>query len=95
MHQGDFVEVFVDCDLAVCEQRDPKGLYAKARVGEIPNFTVISAPYEPPVSPELIVRTADHSVEQCARQIVSFLKERGYATDPDEPRSPTRQLIKS
>jgi adenylylsulfate kinase len=70
--------VFVDCDLAVCEERDPKGLYRKARSGEIPQFTGISAPYEAPEAPELVVDTARYEVEQSADQVIAFLEETGY-----------------
>ena len=72
-----FVEVFVDCDLAVCEERDPKGLYKKARAGQIPEFTGISAPYEAPESPELVVDTAKLSLEESAAQVVAFLEAKG------------------
>jgi len=74
----EFIEVFIDTPLEVCESRDPKGLYEKARKGEIPNFTGISSPYEAPVNPEIHVKTADQSIEACAAQIVDYLKEKGY-----------------
>ena len=74
---GDFVEVLVDCPLDVCEGRDVKGLYAKARAGQIPEFTGISAPYEAPLTPELTLETATHSVEQSVAQIVGYLEGRG------------------
>lgn len=74
---ADFVEVFVDTPLDVCEQRDPKGLYKKARAGEIPHFTGISSPYEPPVAPEVHLRTASQSVEEAAEQVVQALVARG------------------
>lgn len=70
-----FVEVFVDTPLAVCEQRDPKGLYKKARAGDIPHFTGISSPYEAPESPEVHLRTAEMSVEQAAEQVVNYLRK--------------------
>ena len=72
-----FLEVFVDAPLAVCEERDVKGLYAKARAGEIPEFTGISAPYEAPEQPELVVRTAGASVDDAVSRIVALLAERG------------------
>lgn len=78
MNEGDFLEVFVDCDLAVCEERDPKGLYRKARSGEIPQFTGISAPYETPEAPELVVNTARYDVEESADQVIAFLEQTGY-----------------
>lgn len=74
---GDFVEVFVSAPVEVCEQRDPKGLYAKARAGEIAEFTGISAPYEAPEAPELRLDTQNEDVETCARRLVAFLEERG------------------
>ena len=74
---GDFVEVLVDCPLDVCERRDVKGLYAKARAGQIPEFTGISAPYEAPLKPELTLQTATQSVEQSVAQILGYLEGRG------------------
>ncbi len=75
--EGDFVEVYVEADVATCEARDPKGLYKKARAGEIPEFTGISAPYEPPDEPELVLSTADLSVEQSVTRLVAHLEARG------------------
>jgi adenylylsulfate kinase len=75
---GDFIEVFVDCPIEECERRDPKGLYKKAREGKIPNFTGISAPYEAPEQPEIVLRTAEHDVETCARQVIDYLEANGY-----------------
>jgi adenylylsulfate kinase len=75
--EGGFVEVFVDCPLEVCEQRDVKGLYAKARAGEIPDFSGISAPYEPPVSPELVVHTAEDDLYTCVGQVLACLEDLG------------------
>jgi adenylylsulfate kinase len=75
---GDFAEVFVDCDLATCEARDPKGLYAKARRGEIPEFTGVSAPYEAPVAAELTVHSDRSDVDACAAQILGYLASHGY-----------------
>jgi bifunctional enzyme CysN/CysC len=69
----DFHEIYVKADLDTCEQRDPKGLYRKARAGEIQDFTGISAPYEEPVAPELIVDTADHTIDECVQQIVDYV----------------------
>jgi adenylylsulfate kinase len=74
---GEFIEIFVDCPLSVCEERDPKGLYKKARAGQIPDFTGISAPYEAPASPELDIRTAEGTVEECAEQVVNYLVDTG------------------
>ena len=66
MQPGDFIEVYVDCPVEVCEQRDVKGLYKKARAGEIKEFTGISAPYEAPTKPELMIDTSGQSVEKSA-----------------------------
>jgi adenylylsulfate kinase len=68
-----FIEVFIDTPLAVCEQRDPKALYAKARAGNIPDFTGISAPFEAPENPDLTLRTASMSVEKAVDMIVDYL----------------------
>jgi len=77
LDEGDFVEIFVNTPLALCEQRDPKGLYKKARSGEIPNFTGISDPYEPPITPELEIRTAELTVEAAASLVLDLLEQRG------------------
>lgn len=74
---GDFIEVFVDASLETCESRDPKGLYKKARAGEISNFTGISSPYEPPVSPELVLDSNRLSPPELARQVVEQLLKLG------------------
>ncbi len=74
---SDFIEVFVDAPLEVCEQRDPKGLYKKARAGEIKNFTGIDDPYEAPASPELVLKSADHTPDVLAGQVVQYLREAG------------------
>jgi adenylylsulfate kinase len=76
--EGDFVEVYVDAPLEVCEQRDPKGLYKRARAGEIPEFTGISAPYEAPENPELVLHTGDESPEKSAERVIAYLAEKGY-----------------
>ena len=73
----DFIEVFVDTPLQICEQRDPKGLYKKARSGEIKNFTGISDPYEAPNSPELVLAGGDKPPEVLANQVVEFLRTTG------------------
>jgi adenylylsulfate kinase len=77
---GDFIEVYVKCDLAVCESRDTKGLYKKARAGEVKEFTGISAPYEEPLHAELVLDAATESVEECAQNVVAMLKSRGIVT---------------
>lgn len=74
---GDFLEVHVDADVATCESRDPKGLYKKARAGEIPEFTGISAPYEAPQNPELVLDTAALSLEQSVNALLEFLEKQG------------------
>ena len=73
----DFIEIFVSADLSVCEARDPKGLYKKARAGEIKGFTGIDAPYEAPLNPELIVETNKHDIEASAQIVVDYLVEEG------------------
>src|SRR6185369_1627224 len=77
MKAGDFIEVHVDCPVEVCEQRDVKGLYKKARAGEIKEFTGISAPYEAPNSPELTINTSGQTVEASALQILGYLERAG------------------
>ena len=74
----DFVEVFADAPLEVCEQRDVKGLYAKARAGEIKGFTGIDDPYEPPENPEIVCKTGEQSVEDSAQQVIGKLVELKY-----------------
>jgi bifunctional enzyme CysN/CysC len=74
--EGEFVEIFVDTPVEICEQRDPKGLYGKARRGEFRNFTGIDSPYERPENPELILNTAAESAEDLADGIVQFLRRR-------------------
>ncbi|KIP03322.1 hypothetical protein PHLGIDRAFT_130221 [Phlebiopsis gigantea 11061_1 CR5-6] len=73
-----FIEVFVDAPLAVVEQRDPKGLYKKARAGEIKDFTGISAPYEAPVSPEVHIKTDECDVAEAVRRITAYLSENSF-----------------
>ena len=74
---GEFIEIYVKCSLEECERRDPKGLYKKARRGEIKDFTGISAPYEEPVHPELVVETEQETVETSVRKILNYLSEKG------------------
>ncbi len=76
--EGAFVEVHVSADLEVCEERDPKGLYKKARSGEIPNFTGISAPYEAPEKAELVVVTSNATVEESTAEVIAYLEKAGY-----------------
>jgi adenylyl-sulfate kinase len=77
VRDGAFIEIFVDTPLEVCEQRDPKGLYAKARAGIIPQFTGISAPYEAPQAPELRLETAGRSIDDCAGEVIALLVDKG------------------
>jgi adenylylsulfate kinase len=72
----EFIEVYVDTPLDVCEQRDPKGLYQKARAGQIKNFTGLDSPYEAPDKPEITLKTAEQTIDQSVEQIVSNLKQR-------------------
>lgn len=76
--EGEFVEVFVDTPIDVCESRDPKGLYKKARAGEIKNFTGIDDPYEAPENPEITLRTDQSSIEESVVQIIATLTQDGY-----------------
>lgn len=76
----DFIEIFVSADLSVCEARDPKGLYKKARAGEIKGFTGIDAPYEAPLHPQLIVETDKHNIEMSAKIVVDYLVQEGIIT---------------
>jgi bifunctional enzyme CysN/CysC len=76
MAEGEFIEIFVDTPLSEAERRDVKGLYAKARAGELPNFTGIDSPYEPPESPELRIDTTAMSAEQAADAVIAMLEKR-------------------
>jgi len=78
-----FVEVFVDAPIEICEQRDPKGIYKKARRGEIKGFTGIDAPYEPPTNPELVIKTAELSPQEGAMKILGYLVEKGHLMLPN------------
>jgi adenylyl-sulfate kinase len=75
---ADFIEIFVDAPLEVCESRDVKGLYKKARAGGIPSFTGISSPYEAPESPEIHLPTGEESLDQSVERVLSYLRDRGY-----------------
>jgi adenylylsulfate kinase len=77
MKPGDFIEVFVDAPLEVCESRDPKGLYKKARAGEIKGFTGIDDPYEAPVKAELVLNAASKDAETLANEVISYLRSTG------------------
>lgn len=81
---GSFLEVFVDAPLEVCEQRDPKGLYKKARAGELKQFTGIDDPYEPPIRPELTLESARFPPETLVEQLIAFLRARGIIPSASE-----------
>jgi adenylylsulfate kinase len=70
----DFIEVFIDTPLDVCESRDPKGLYKKVRAGELKDFTGIDSNFDIPITPHIHIKTAEHSIEQCAKQIIDYLQ---------------------
>jgi len=74
---GDFLEIYCHCPLEVCEQRDVKGLYAKAHSGEIKEFTGVSSPYEPPTAPELVLNTGWQSLDECVGKVIALLQQRG------------------
>ena len=76
--EGEFIEVYVDAPLDVCEKRDPKGLYKKARAGEIKMFTGIDSPYEAPAKAEIVVKTGENSLEECAQQVIDWLQQNNY-----------------
>ena len=78
VQETEFIEVFVDTSLEICEERDPKGLYKKARKGEILSFTGISSPYEAPEAPEIHLKTVNMSIEQSVDTIITYMKNRGY-----------------
>lgn len=84
LREGDFIEVFVDTPLEVCEQRDPKGLYRKARAGELKHFTGIDDPYETPEAPELVVRASgERTPEELAGDVIAYLVGRGILPPTD------------
>jgi len=75
---GEFIEIYVNAPLDVCEERDPKGLYKKARAGEIKNFTGIDDPYEAPENAELTIYTGEKTLEECAAEVIGYLESNGY-----------------
>lgn len=81
--QNEFFEVFINTPLEVAEERDPKGLYAKARRGELKRFTGIDSEYQVPLNPDLVLDTVGHSPEECAQEIVKFLREKGIIQTSD------------
>lgn len=76
--EGEFIEIFCKCSLDACEERDQKGLYKKARSGEVPEFTGISAPYEEPDNPEILIETDKEGIEQGVSKIISYLEKKGF-----------------
>jgi adenylylsulfate kinase len=78
---GQFWEIYVECPIEICEQRDPKGLYAKARQGLIPDFTGITSPYEPPLNPELVLNSEQNSLETCVNQVIHHLLDHQIITN--------------
>lgn len=83
LDEGEFIEVFVDAPLKLCEERDPKGLYKKARAGEIPNFTGIDSPYEKPQNPDIHIQNDLLSIEEACEKIINFLIENNYIKQRD------------
>jgi len=77
-NEGQFIEIFCRCSLDACEERDKKGLYKKARAGEIPEFTGISAPYEEPENPEIIIDTDKEPIEEGVGKVISYLEKNGF-----------------
>lgn len=75
---GQFVEVFIDTPIEICEQRDPKGLYKKARSGEIKNFTGLDSPYEAPETPEIHLDTTEKTLEELAEEVIAYLRKHGF-----------------
>ena len=75
---GEFIEVYCDCSLDTCEQRDVKGLYAKARAGLIPNYTGISSPYEKPESPEVTVNTDKETLDESVAKVIDYLRQQQF-----------------
>jgi adenylylsulfate kinase len=78
VEDGEFIEIFVDTPIHICEQRDPKGLYIKARAGEIADFTGISSPYESPKEPEIHLFSEQQSIEESVHIIITYLHQKGY-----------------
>lgn len=81
VEEGEFIEIYCAAPIEVCEKRDVKGLYAKARAGVIPEFTGISSPYEPPSNAELIIDTANNSLEDCVHQVIDYLGAHGIISN--------------
>jgi len=88
---GRFFEVYCKCSLTTCEQRDPKGLYRRARKGEVQGFTGVSAPYGEPEDPEIVVETDEHSLEDCVSNVLGYLEKQGI----DYAALPTPEIVAS
>lgn len=91
VEHGDFIEVYCDTALEICETRDIKGLYKKARTGEITEFTGISSPYEAPASPELTVNTGTTELEACVQQVIDEMMRRGIVTTTKSRKESSKQ----
>ena len=90
-NSADFIEIFCDCPLEICEQRDIKGLYQRARKGEIADFTGISSPYETPQNADLVLQTDKQNIAQCVAQVIALLESRGiFASKPAADKATTR-----
>jgi len=76
VEEGEFLEIFMDTPLEVCEARDPKGLYRKARAGQLPHFTGIDSAYEPPEAPEITLKGAEHGADEMVAQVIEELRRR-------------------
>jgi adenylylsulfate kinase len=77
LEPGEFIEIYMDTPIEICEQRDPKGLYKKARAGQIKGFTGIDDPYEAPEKPELVLDGGKKNIDECADEVIAFLQSRG------------------
>jgi adenylyl-sulfate kinase len=92
---GRFVEVFVDCPPEVCEQRDTKGLWVRARAGEIGDFTGVTEAYEPPLAAEVVCRSAADSPETCADQVLAWLEDAGWIGRSTDRSAPDTEAVKA
>lgn len=84
LEENKFIEIFLECPISECEKRDPKGIYKKAKAGEIKEFTGVSAPYEKPESPEIILETDKMTVEQCVDALLDYLMTSGYIKNSEK-----------
>jgi adenylylsulfate kinase len=84
LKEGEFIEVFIDTPISECEKRDPKGLYKKARAGEIKDFTGIDSPYEAPENAEIVIKNINISIDDAASEVIDFLDTRGYLKPQQE-----------